>query len=135
MAEKQLLEGSCHCGAVRLTLPSAPEKATKCNCSLCRRLGGLWAYYEFGTVRIEGHPENTTEYIWGDKTLRNVRCKTCGCPTHWEPLVPEPGNKHGGNDHRDVGQRVVTTEQPDRSGVCIAALPETHQRKRGESDS
>src|SRR4029450_6915048 len=97
MPEKQLLEGSCHCGAVRLTLPSAPEKATKCNCSLCRRLGGLWAYYEFGTVRVEGHPENTDEYIWGDKTLRNVRCKTCGCATHWEPLVPEPGGKQGVN--------------------------------------
>ena len=97
MSEEQLLQGSCHCGAVRLTLPSAPEKATKCNCSICRRLGGLWAYYEFGTVRIEGHPENTAEYIWGDKTLRNVRCKTCGCATHWEPLVPEPGGKHGVN--------------------------------------
>ena len=47
-------------------------------CSLCRRLGGLWTYYEFGTVRIEGHPENTAEYISRDKTLRTVRCKTCG---------------------------------------------------------
>jgi hypothetical protein len=97
MTEEQLLQGSCHCGAVRLTLPSAPEKATKCNCSLCRRLGGLWAYYEFGTVRIDGHPENTAEYAWGDKTLRTVRCKTCGCATHWEPLVPEAGGKHGVN--------------------------------------
>lgn len=58
---------------------------------------GLWAYYEFGTVRIEGHPENTAEYIWGDRILRNLRCKTCGCATHWEPLVPEPGSKHGVN--------------------------------------
>jgi hypothetical protein len=35
-----MLEGSCHCGAVRLTLPSPPEVATDCNCSLCRRIGG-----------------------------------------------------------------------------------------------
>jgi len=97
MSQEQLLQGSCHCGAVRLTLPSAPDQAIKCNCSICRRLGGLWAYYEFGTVRIEGHPENTAEYIWGDKTLRNIRCKTCGCATHWEPLVPEAGSKHGVN--------------------------------------
>ena len=92
-----LLQGSCHCGAVRLTLPTAPEKATRCNCSLCRRLGGLWAYYDFGTVRIKGHPESTVEYIWGDRTLRNVRCKICGCATHWEPLSPEAGAKHGVN--------------------------------------
>ncbi|MGQ3055506.1 MAG: GFA family protein [Roseateles sp.] len=92
-----LLHGSCHCGAVRLTLPFAPEKATNCNCSLCRRLGGLWAYYEFGTVAVEGHPEHTAEYIWGDRTLRTLRCAHCGCATHWEPLVPEPGARHGVN--------------------------------------
>ena len=54
-------------------------------------------YYEFGTVAIEGHPENTAEYICGDRTLRNVRCKTCGIVTHWEPLDPRPGAKHGVN--------------------------------------
>jgi hypothetical protein len=61
--------GSCHCGAVRMTLPFKPEVATACNCSLCRRIGGPWVYFEFGTVRIEGHPEATAEYIQGDKTL------------------------------------------------------------------
>jgi hypothetical protein len=94
------LQGTCHCGAVRLTLPYAPEKATLCNCSLCRRLGGLWAYYEFGSVLIEGHPEQTEAYIWGDKTLRTIRCKTCGVATHWEPLEPldgQAGARHGVN--------------------------------------
>ncbi len=38
-----LRQGSCHCGAVRLTLPALPDKATKCNCSICRRINGLWA--------------------------------------------------------------------------------------------
>lgn len=97
MSEAQLLQGSCHCGAVRLTLPAAPLQATKCNCSICRRLGALWAYYEFGSVQIEGHPHHTEAYIWGDKTLRTVRCKDCGCVTHWEPLQPEAGGKHGVN--------------------------------------
>ena len=91
------LSGSCHCGAICLTLPSMPEVATKCNCSLCRRLGGFWAYYPFGSVRIEGHPENTTDYVWGDKTLRTVRCKICGCATHWEPIDGELGARHGIN--------------------------------------
>ena len=92
-----MLKGSCHCGAVRLTLPFAPEVATSCNCSLCRRLRGIWVYYEFGTVKIEGHPESTAEYIWGDKTLRTIHCKTCACVTHWEPLDPTHGSKHGVN--------------------------------------
>jgi hypothetical protein len=91
------LHGSCHCGAVRLTLPSLPDKATRCNCSLCRRVGGVWAYYEFGTVLIDGHPEHTVEYVQGDRTLRTMRCKTCGIVTHWEPLPPKPGARQGVN--------------------------------------
>lgn len=90
-------QGSCHCGAVRLKLPSTPEVATACNCSLCRRGGGPWVYFEFGTVEVQGHPESTHEYIWGDKTLRTIRCKHCGSVTHWEPLQPTPGCKQGVN--------------------------------------
>ena len=33
----------------------------------------------------------------GDKTLATIRCTTCGCVTHWEPLDPKPGAKHGVN--------------------------------------
>ncbi len=89
--------GSCHCGAVRITLPFKPEVATACNCSLCRRIGGPWVYFEFGTVKIQGHPEATAEYIQGDKTLRTIHCRTCACVTHWEPLQPTPGAKQGVN--------------------------------------
>lgn len=89
--------GSCHCGAVRLRLPATPAVATKCNCSLCRRIGGPWVYCEFGTVEIEGHPENTVAYVQGDRTLSTIHCRTCGCVTHWEPLPPTPGARHGVN--------------------------------------
>lgn len=88
-------QGSCHCGNVRLTLPDTPTVATSCNCSLCRRIGGPWVYFEFGTVKIEGHPAFTTEYVQGDRTMRTIRCQTCGCVTHWEPINPEPGAKQG----------------------------------------
>ena len=97
VAKEPLLQGSCHCGAVRLSLPFAPLTATSCNCSLCRRTGGIWAYYEFGSVAIEGHPEHTEAYIWGDRTLRNLRCRICGIHTHWEPLDAKPGARHGVN--------------------------------------
>ena len=78
-------------------MPSTPVVATDCNCSLCRRIGGPWVYYEFGTVKIEGHPGATAEYIQGDKTLKTIHCRTCGCVTHWEPLAPTEGVKHGVN--------------------------------------
>lgn len=107
-ANAPMLSGSCHCGAVRLTLPAEPETATSCNCSLCRRTGGVWAYYEFGTVTIEGHPEHTEAYVWGDHTLRNLRCRTCGIATHWEPIDAQPGAKHGVN-LRNFDPRLLET--------------------------
>lgn len=91
------LDGACHCGSVRITLPAAPGTATSCNCSLCRRTGGVWAFYALGTVSIQGHPGNTEPYIWGDRTLVNFRCRTCGIITHWEPLEASPGARHGVN--------------------------------------
>jgi len=90
-------EGSCHCGAVRIKIPSTPLVATACNCSRCRRIGGPWVYFELGTVQIEGHPGNTADYVWGDKTLRSIFCRHCGCVTHWEPLDPSVVTKQGVN--------------------------------------
>ncbi|KPF69629.1 aldehyde-activating protein [beta proteobacterium AAP99] len=98
-------EGSCHCGAVRLTLPSTPTKATLCNCSACRRVGGPWVYFEWGTVKIEYAPDARGEYVWGDRTLTRVFCRFCGCSTHWEPINPEPGARQGvhlGNFSREL---------------------------------
>lgn len=81
------LRGACHCGAVTITIASRPGEITLCNCSICRRLGALWAYYPAAQVSVSGHPESTESYIQGDRTLRTVRCRTCGCVTHWEPLA------------------------------------------------
>jgi hypothetical protein len=50
-------------------------------------------------VQIDGHPENTSEYVWGDKSLRTLRCSICGCVTHWEPLPSQQGARHGVNLH------------------------------------
>lgn len=92
-----MFSATCHCGAVRIEIPEPPQSVTSCNCSICRRYCALWAYYEVGKVRVTGHPENTEEYVWGDRTLRTVRCRSCGCVTHWEPLQPEPHSKLGVN--------------------------------------
>ena len=80
-----MIEGSCHCGAVRMEIGAAPpESLTSCNCSICRRLGALWAYYTPAQVAMRGETE---AYIWGDKALALHRCKVCGVLTHWSSLT------------------------------------------------
>ena len=82
-----MIEAACHCGAVRLSAPSAPDTVTECNCSICRRLGARWAYYSPKQVRItEAEPTDT--YIWGDRDLTLHRCSDCGCVTHWHATDP-----------------------------------------------
>jgi len=92
-----MLAATCHCGAVRVEVPRKPRSLTNCNCSICRRYGTLWAYYKAAEVRITRAPGATSEYSWGDKSLRFVRCSTCGCVTHWEPIRPKEGSKMGVN--------------------------------------
>jgi len=92
-----MIAGACHCGAVRVAVPRRPRRLTSCNCSICRRLGALWAYYPVRDVRIDAKRGATDEYVWGDRTLRIVRCAGCGCVTHWTPLRPRSGGRMGVN--------------------------------------
>ena len=92
-----MLAAICHCGAVRVEVPRRPRSLTNCNCSICRRYGTLWAYYKASEVRITRAPGATSEYSRGDKSLKFVRCSTCGCITHWEPVRPEEGSRIGVN--------------------------------------
>jgi hypothetical protein len=67
---------------VRIEVPSAPEWAARCNCSICRRTGALMAYYpDDGSVRVTGE---TVPYIWGDRMIALLHCPVCHCHTHWE---------------------------------------------------
>jgi len=77
-----MVQGSCHCNAVKVEVPSAPTELTSCNCSICRRTGALWAYYSPKLVQVSGP---TIAYRWGDKALDLHHCATCGCITHWTP--------------------------------------------------
>ncbi|MBP7649850.1 MAG: GFA family protein [Phenylobacterium sp.] len=83
-----MIKASCHCGAVTYEVDTAPTQVTDCNCSLCHRLGVLWAYYQQPQVRVTGA---TVAYLQGDRTLTSHHCPTCGCTTHWASVDPAYG--------------------------------------------
>ena len=85
-----MIEGSCHCGKVRYVATETPQWLTRCNCSFCRRSAGLWGHSTREKIKLTYAPDDVIRYIWGDKTLANISCKTCGCTTHWENLDPAP---------------------------------------------
>jgi len=85
-----MLTATCHCGAVRVMVPGKPPTVTDCNCSICRRYGVLWAYYDASTVRVEAKAEALHRYSWGRKSQYFVRCATCGCVMCWQLISPNP---------------------------------------------
>ena len=82
------VSGSCHCGNVRLEVPSAPEWVGSCNCSFCRKSGWLVAYYPPDQVTVSGQ---THAYIWGDRMIGIHHCVECGCMTHRATLGEDFG--------------------------------------------
>jgi hypothetical protein len=83
--EAAMVEGSCHCGAVRWRFSRVPEDATACNCTACRRYGALWAYdYEGEAIEVSGP---TRAYVRGDSLAFHF-CAECGCVAYWRGLHP-----------------------------------------------
>lgn len=80
-----MIEASCHCGAVKFEVPNAPESVTDCNCSICRRLGTLWAYYDPAEVVMETPEAALDVYVRQDTNgdLLFRRCRVCGCMVDW----------------------------------------------------
>jgi hypothetical protein len=92
-----MFTAACHCGAVHLEIPRKPRQLSSCNCSLCRRYGALWAYYKARDVKVCAARNAVTSYSWGHKAIEFVRCATCGCVTHWNPVKAKKDSRMGVN--------------------------------------
>jgi hypothetical protein len=92
-----MFTGSCHCGSVHLTIPSAPDRLTNCNCSICWRYAALWAYFRADEVSIVCPPTQLESYSWGIRGLCFFRCRTCGVVTHWEKAQADADSLVGVN--------------------------------------
>src|SRR3569623_961048 len=99
-----MIEGTCHCGAVRIEVAEAPTQVTDCNCSICRRVGSLWEYYAPAQVRIV---VPTATYRRGDKTSDFHHCAVCGCTTHWSPIAGVRDTDRMGINARLLGAEIL----------------------------
>jgi hypothetical protein len=79
------IEGSCHCGAVRYTLPHLPTSLNDCQCTHCQKRGTLWAYYDPAQITVTGL---THIYMTGDRELQFHFCPVCACTVSWVAIEP-----------------------------------------------
>ena len=70
--------GSCHCGAVRFEATTVLDRATTCNCSLCRRRGSLHHRVAPENFRLLAGADDLTLYGFGTHTAKHWFCRHCG---------------------------------------------------------
>jgi hypothetical protein len=91
------IEAVCHCGAVRIRLPRAPEQITRCNCSWCRKNASRAVYFGSDELDIKGELDGYVRTDIDEPMIRFMRCRNCGVQTHWEPLDEPPHARMGIN--------------------------------------
>jgi hypothetical protein len=76
-AEPASLSASCLCGAVSLTIQTAPDHVDACHCSMCRKWGGSPAMgFPCDELKVSGE-DAVTIYPSSDWAERAF-CSTCG---------------------------------------------------------
>jgi hypothetical protein len=112
-----MVKAACHCSAVRFEV-DPPKEVFDCNCTICRRLGAIWAYYRGGGLTLLSPPEATFAYSWGDKVIAFHHCRTCGCATHSQALDAS------GQPIFAMNARLIPTLDP--SSVRLRQLDNSH---------
>ncbi len=73
-----LHQGSCHCGNISFEVDSDFNEAIDCNCSMCRRRGGLLAFVPAASFVLKTPRENLSTYRFNKHVLDHHFCSTCG---------------------------------------------------------
>lgn len=93
------MKGRCACNGVTVTVARPPEYINFCNCSLCRRIGGAWGYYDRDEVTVEGEIRGfiRDDLPPEDTCLETQFCPTCGAAVRWVPLPSYDSRRVGVN--------------------------------------
>jgi hypothetical protein len=89
MSEPKTYSGSCHCGAVAFTVELDPSASIKCNCSICSKLGGVWAFAPKSKFKLTSGEAKQGNYQFGQKHLHHRFCTVCGVESYAEGIAPD----------------------------------------------
>lgn len=86
-------QGSCHCGRIAFSVETeAPiETAVDCNCSLCRRRGGLLWFGPRSALSLHSDPAQLGSYRFNKMHIDHHHCPHCGIAPFSEADDPRTG--------------------------------------------
>jgi hypothetical protein len=109
MGEAKTFEGSCHCGAVRYTAPTARDDVISCNWSICARAGTLLTFVPAARFELLSGAEALGDYQFGARKIHHHFCTTCGIRPFGKGQMPD-------------GQPIVAVNVRCLEGVDLGSL-------------
>ena len=89
MPDTRTYSGGCHCGAVSFDVEFDPSTALKCNCSLCTKLGAVWAFAPRAKFALKSGAAGQGDYQFNKKVLHHRFCTGCGIESYAEGAMPD----------------------------------------------
>lgn len=81
--------GSCHCGKVSYRVEGEIDQVLDCNCSMCRKRGGLLWFVPRDALHLTGETEATGTYTFNTHKIQHHYCTTCGIAPYSEGQNPD----------------------------------------------
>ena len=83
--------GSCHCGKIAFELEGDIKEVIDCNCSLCRRRGGLLWFGSRDALVLTTPESDLGTYTFNKHHIQHHFCTTCGISPFGEGDNPKGG--------------------------------------------
>lgn len=86
-------QGGCHCGAIAFELDADVSEGYDCNCSLCRKRGGLLGFFPGRALSLKTAESALGTYRFNKHAIAHHFCPTCGISPFSEGVDPRTGAK------------------------------------------
>lgn len=71
-------QGSCHCGRIAFEVEGEIGQVYDCNCSMCRRRGGLLAAFPRDALTLKTPEAQLSTYRFNREAVAHHFCANCG---------------------------------------------------------
>jgi len=82
---QRVIEGGCHCGAVRFRVTADLDRVTQCNCSICTKKGFLHLIVPPERFELIRGKDDLSSYAFNTRTAKHTFCKVCGVHPFYVP--------------------------------------------------
>jgi hypothetical protein len=110
-----MLNLSCLCGEVRVTVARQPDFINACNCTLCSKSGARWGYFHPSEVDVAGDSKGYSRQDKADPAAEVHFCTTCGATTHFI-LTPSAVARFG---NVQMGVNMALADDRELTGIEI----------------